>query len=423
MAENIYLARKRAELKKVQDSITAYRTRAEVEKRDLSDDEMRTVGNLKTDAQKLLDEVEELTEIEVQNHRSAEARRKLFDITNSDSDIRSAASRAVSEEDGDFEPLGETEARTGGATTSQRDPGHYRREGKFSYFQDLHRSKAGDRTAARRILENDRHVAEVRALDTTDGTGLLPPKWLQDEYAPLARQGRKLANAVRNINVGQDPRPLILPKQATGADNGPTGAYNVTNPGYHNTNGALGSTTENSANVANADKFSADYETINLATIVGWQAVSRQFLDASSPSVDALIFADMLAAYDAQVEKIVAAAVLAAGPSALAATAGAVTDPSHFSRVAVRAGVAVRSNRKLPASIVAMSFGRYADFIDLVDSTGRPLLPSGSDGPMNVQGLGPINVDGRIRDLGIIATDGITDDDTFAVVRGPSRGA
>src|SRR5690554_7008261 len=46
-----------------------------------------------------------------------------------------------------------------------------------------------------------------------------------------------------------------------------------------------------------------------------------------------------------------------------------------------------------------------------------PLVPDGSGGPMNVLGIGSVNVDGIYRNLPIIATEGVDVDDEFAAVR------
>src|SRR5690606_40376967 len=64
-----------------------------------------------------------------------------------------------------------------------------------------------------------------------------------------------------------------------------------------------------------------------------------------------------------------------------------------------------------------MSVGRYGEFLNLTDTTGRPLVPDGSGGPMNVLGIGSVNVDGIYRNLPIIATEGVDVDDEFAAVR------
>jgi len=64
-----------------------------------------------------------------------------------------------------------------------------------------------------------------------------------------------------------------------------------------------------------------------------------------------------------------------------------------------------------------MSVGRHGEFLNLTDTTGRPLIPDGSDGPMNAFGVGSILVDGRYRGLGIIATEGVEDDNEFAAVK------
>lgn len=404
--QNPYLRRKMAEYKKIQDTLSGYAELAQRTGRDLSDEELSTVRSLKADATKLADEIETLTDIEAENNRVADMRRKIaFDTTVSSDQVRGTSlERGV--DAADEAEAGTRSARLGGATTKDRDPGHYRKHGRHSFFADAIRARQqGDEAAATRLVQH------ARALDTTDGAGVIPPKWLLDEYSPLARQGRKLANVVRKIDITGDPRPIVLPAQTTGADNTLNGSTSV--PGTQvggAENGALPGT----------DKWASTTATVTPVTIGGYQLVSRQLLDSATSAVDSLIFADLVGAYDAQVEKRLGTAILAAGPTALAASEGpsvAITSPTHFARVAVRAGLEVRKNRHLPAQLLAMSVGRYGDFLDLYDSTGRPLLPGGNDGPMNVVGIGSIAVDGRLRDLGIVATDGVTTDAEFAAFR------
>jgi hypothetical protein len=72
------------------------------------------------------------------------------------------------------------------------------------------------------------------------------------------------------------------------------------------------------------------------------------------------------------------------------------------------AAIAVRDNRKLPADLIVMGVARYGRFLKLKDTTGRPVIPQETAGPMNVIGVGSVNVDGRIQGLGVIASDGVS---------------
>lgn len=417
---NPYLMRKQAELAKLEASIRAYLDRANEEQRDLSADETRTVQGLRADGDKLIAEIEQLVTIEESQARANAVRARIFGLGHQvgDGPVPGVPADSLPESrSGDVGPR--SRPAVGGAQTQDRDPGYYRRDGRHSFFADMYRARAMQDMEAGRRLEEHTRAANV---SDVSGVGLVPPKWLTDEYAPLARQGRKLANAVRRLDITGDPRPIILPKQTTGASNTP-GAYNASNPGYQNVTGEFGSDTGHAeavpANVASDAKFTTNYDTLIPVTIAGYQDVTRQYLDAATPGVDSLLMSDMLAAYDEQVEYIIAQLILQAGPDALNADPDALnpTSPAHPLRVALKAAIEVRAMRKLPAQLLLMSVRRYGEFLDTVDSTGRPVLPDASDGPMNVFGIGSVEVDGRFKNLGFLATDGVATDDEFAAFR------
>jgi len=149
-------------------------------------------------------------------------------------------------------------------------------------------------------------------------------------------------------------------------------------------------------------------------------------LDMSSPAIDILIYGDLVAAYNAEIEDQLGTALIAVG-TPLASTealfANMATPETNGHDLVVRAGIAVRSARHEPANIVAMTPERYGEFLMLKDSTGRPLIVDGSEGPMNVAGIGSVNVDGRIKGLGVVVSAGMDDGDpltdTFSVFRSP----
>lgn len=397
---NPYLLALRAKYKALQDSVTGLQTRAHTEKRELNDNEKELVRKQDEEMKSLLGEIETLTEIEVRNAKVAafgeQVRASMAGVSNAE----------VVDLTGEDTDGADGETRVGGATTNDRDPGHYTRSSKRSFFGDLLKAgESNDRAAARRLGEHNAFQSRAAGLTTTDnGPGIVPPKWLMDEFAETARQGRAVANAVRNVPLGNDPRPLTLPKQTAGTDNV-----------------VAEQALENDA-VSETDAYDTDTDIVTPKPTSGAQKVSRQMLDMASPAIDSLIYADMIAVYNLKVEKKVCAAITAAGTAGGGtALSGleevAITDIHHYSRTARRAGTAVRKARKLAANILVMSVDRNGEFIDLRDTTGRPLVPEDSSGPMNVLGVGSINVDGRYRGLAMIATEGILVDNQFAAVR------
>lgn len=302
---------------------------------------------------------------------------------------------------------GQQFANVGGAETRQRDPGHYRSikdGGKGSFFGDLYKAQHGDQQAQQRLAEH------TRSIDTAgEGAGIIPPKWMSELYDDLPRQGRALASVVRNIPLGDDPRPMSLPKQSAGAT---TGGAPITVDQAEVTN--------STPNTSFTDAWDSTVTTVTPLATTGGQIVTRQLLDMSNPSIDLLIFGDLIEAYNDAVEAKVAAAIATLG-TALFALEGItpITDADHYNRVALDAAMQVRQNRKRPPDIFAMSNIRYGKVLGLTDTTGRPLVPAPNGGQqtVNVSGVGSVAVDGFWHGMGIVATAGFAADDRFWAVR------
>ncbi|GAA2855354.1 hypothetical protein GCM10010472_10810 [Pseudonocardia halophobica] len=367
---NPYLKAKRDQYEALRSTIEGVQTRAASEERDLSEDELRSVKEQGETAKKIADEIQALVEIEQRSAAVAELGSKI--------DQAAEQTRAVSN----------TQA-------VDRDPGHYRSEaegGTRSFFADLMRAKEDDGDARQRLSEHQ------RALSTgTNGSGILPPKWLSDEYATVARQTRRVADAVRHVNLGNDPRPITLPKQTAPTSVATQSAENAT--------------------TSWTDAYNTGVDTVTPSTVVGGQKVSRQLLDASSPAIDQLIYGDLIAAYNSSVEaRVVASMVTAAGT----ATATYATESAYntaitqsggnipFLKDLAGAAAAVRNARKLPADLLIGSVSRYSTWLTMTDSTGRPLIPVASYGTVNAFGQGTIASDGSILGLNVIASDGVT---------------
>lgn len=303
---------------------------------------------------------------------------------------------------------GQQFANVGGAQTRDRDPGHYRSikdGGKLSFFGDLYKAQHGDQNAQQRLAEH------TRSIDTVgEGAGVIPPKWMADLYDDLPRQGRALASVVRNIPLGDDPRPMSLPKQTAGAT---TGGAPLTVDQAEVTN--------STPNTSFTDAWDSAVTTVTPLATAGGQIVTRQLLDMSNPSIDLLIFGDLIEAYNDAIEAKVCAAVAATGTPlfALEGVGVPLTDPEHYNRVALDAAMVVRNSRKRAPDVFAMSNIRYGKVLGLVDSTGRPLVPAPQTGQqfVNVSGVGSVAVDGYWHGLGVVATAGFSNDDRFWAVR------
>jgi hypothetical protein len=367
-----YLDRLRTQYEDNRKLIEGFQTRAAEEGRDLSEEELRNVETLADANEKKFADIERATSIETRNAKVASLGAEL-------------APKAEKEE-----------TRSGRFTAKDRDPGHYRKNGSNSFFVDMYRAKSeGNEQSLRRLQEH------ARALDTGgEGVGTVAPHWLTEEFETIARQGRNLADAVRNIPLGSDPRPLTLPKQTAGTD-----AV------------VLQQTNENDA-VSGTDAWDSDVSVVTPKATAGKQIVSRQMLDMSNPAVDSLIYGDLISAYNLKIEQKVGAALVTSAGSAVTTFANEAafvgTAPAMPAIDAViDTAFAVRNARKAAPSLLVLTVNRWGKFKKLKDTTGRPVIPSGSGGPMNVFGVGSVLTDGQVEDLGIIATDGLGNGSTY----------
>jgi HK97 family phage major capsid protein len=381
---NPYLEKLRGDYATQQTAIRALQQSAVDDGRDLTEDELRSVNSMGEANDRLFAQITSLTDIEVRDRAVQEQAARIM----SDADRAAVDGRTGPE----LTRVGGQNVRPGTqplARTQDRDPGHYTRSAPNSFFGDLHRSRSGDDDAARRLVEHNRALSTGTG---NAGAGVVPPKWLTDEFELLARQGRALASAVRNIGLGGDPRPITLPKQLTGTDAE-----------------VVEQASENAA-TEDDDAWTSDVDTVTPKPTAGIQIVSRQMLDMSSPAIDALIYGDMIAAYNLKIEKKVGAAMVTAASTAITtfATNAAFSTGSAAYDAVVDTAIAVRNARKLPADLIAMGVVRYGEFLKLKDADSRPLIPEASMGPMNAIGVGTVQVDGRVGGLGIIATDGVS---------------
>lgn len=373
---NPYLARKREQYEALRTTIEGLQTRAAEENRDLTEAELRSVQEQGATAQSLAAEITSLTEIETRNAAVAKLGAEVDTAVRDSKADEDTATRSV---------------QVGAAYTKDRDPGHYRKGTGRSYFGDLFAARSlQDGDAQRRLAEHN------RALDmATEGPGTVPPVWMSQEFAEIARQQRRVASAVRNIPI-TSPAPISMPRQS-----------------------AVSGTVAEQANENDATSFTDGWDsavtTVSPKATSGGQKVSRQMLDASVPAIDQLIWSDLIGDYNTAVEKkVVAAMVTAAGSATVTyATEAAWTtglDPAEATYVGdaiLDTAIAVRNGRKMPADILVCSVTRYGSLLKIKDSTGRPLIPADSGGAMNVIGTGSVAVDGRVHGLGLLASDGV----------------
>jgi HK97 family phage major capsid protein len=345
--------------------------------RELTEAELAAVTADRERAEALSEEIEQLVEDELRAARVAAGYAEIGGPSETEN--------AGTGETGDEHERSEHD--TSSTSAQDRDPGHYRSAaegGTNSFFTDLVRAREGDEDATRRLQEHN------RALSTTvSGAGIVPPRWLVQEYEALARQGRVVAEMVRHIPIS-DPTPMTLPRQTAGTD------------------AVIAEQATENTHPSETDAFATTTDVVTPKPTSGIQVVSRQMIDSTNPAVDALIYGDMLAVYNRKIEdKVTAALVTAAG----AAAATLASDATNFTAAAAEdaitdAAIAVWNARKLPADALAMRISRWGRFMKFRDSTGRRLYPA--EGEMvNISGRGSIQVPGSVGGLGVAATDGL----------------
>ena len=257
-----------------------------------------------------------------------------------------------------------------------------------SFFGDMYRDSEGDRTARERIdrhrreaeIEGETAGFEKRAGTTGGFVGLVPPQYLVDLAAPIARAGRPTANVMRPLPLPETGMSLIIPKGTTGA----TEAIQAT---------------ENSS-VSNTDEAWTNV-TVPVVTIAGQQDVSRQSLERGV-GIDQIIYDDLQAAYNVALDQQVLSGTGSSGQmlgilqtsGVNQATAfGAAATPTTFYQKTGGQVNAVETTRFMAPDLIIMAPRRWNWLATQFDSSNRPLVVPNAAGPNNALGVYDAPVD------------------------------
>lgn len=249
-----------------------------------------------------------------------------------------------------------------------------------SFFRDMFRMQTG--MASQDVQARlSAHMAEAResgrmterAIGTGNLGGLVPPVYLVDEVAAIARAGRPTANIVRREQLPASGQVVTIPRQTTGV-------------------GVAVQATQNSP-VQDTNAAITDLN-VPVVTIAGQQDVSRQSLERGV-GVDSLIFSDLIAAYnvtlDAQVLTGSGAAgqmlgiLNTAGITQMSAFTAAATAATFYSKIA-GAVTAIQTGRFFGPTGIVVHPRRWGWLMSLVDASNRPLVVPNTAGPTNAQG-------------------------------------
>jgi HK97 family phage major capsid protein len=261
----------------------------------------------------------------------------------------------------------------GGASTAPRDSGTYRENGDNSYFRDLCSLALDPGSEARDRLQS--HAADVAqeqrvAMNRTDGTGGfgVPPLWLMDQYAELARAGRPTADVVMRLPLPGGTDSISIPALLTGSS--------VAAQTADNTSVSQTDPTDRAVNSA-------------VITLAGQTTLSQQLIDQSpAQGMDRIIFTDLAAALATAVDVQVLSGTGANGQVfGLRNTAGITTLPWVEAAPTVKKLYGVLNSaisathlaRLAPPTAIVMSPRRWSWILNGFDTTDRPLVvPNGA---------------------------------------------
>lgn len=257
-----------------------------------------------------------------------------------------------------------------------------------SFFVDAYRSQfKQDFRASERLQRHDseirveREVQQMRATSTSSYAGLIPPQYLVQQAALIARAGRPTANVVQRLPLPATGMSLVIPKGTTGASAAIQSAENVT----------VSSTDQVWGNV-----------TVPVVTIAGMQDMSRQSLERGEIGIDQLIYNDLSAAYavalDTQVLNGSGSAgqmlgiLQTAGINQATAFTAAATPATFYSKVGGQIN-AVETTRFMAPTVTLMAPRRWNWLVTQLDSSNRPLVVPNPNGPFNALGVYDEHVD------------------------------
>lgn len=286
-----------------------------------------------------------------------------------------------------------------------REPMTYeRRNVRRSYFADLWNADRGDRAARERLgrhreemdtvlaeravdlvegrdvpkgtefIEGDPSTRDLAGADTSGGE-FVPPLWMVDQYAELARAGRPTANLVQNRPLPPGTDSIKLPAITTGTSVAPqTGLTQA---------------------VEEQDIVTAT-RSADVQTLAGQIDVPLQLIEQSPVAFDEVVFADLVADHAVTTDEQVINGSGTTGQlkgilqiGSIDTTAYTDTTPTYpelHPKIADSLNQ-VATLRKLPPEYLVLHTRRYYWIAAQLDGNNRPFLPFLVGGPQNAPGV------------------------------------
>ena len=247
-----------------------------------------------------------------------------------------------------------------------------------SIVRDMMASKLyGDPTATERL---QRHAAETAAEHRDIGTsamvGLVPPQYLLDHVAPLARAGRVTADLCTKLPLPAEGMTVNISRITTG------------------TAVAAQANENDAAQETNADDTLL---TVNVNTIAGQQDVSRQLVERSmGGAADRVILGELAGAYAAELGRQVINGSAASGEhrgilnvSGILSVTYTDASPTLIELLPKVADAVqqVQTNRYAGPTAIVMHPRRWAWALKELDTSNRPLISPSAGGPTNAPGV------------------------------------
>lgn len=295
----------------------------------------------------------------------------------------------------------------GRSSVTVRSPKTYSKRSRNSYFLDLVRSQvnhdpdAAERLATHRKEESaevekrmrkmddegerafraefgDGAEIERRDLSRTAGAGgeFVPPLWLIDEYIALARAARVTADLCNNRPLPPDTNVINIPR--------------ITGGTAVRSQASLGA-------VQKTD-MTTNALTVNVETLAGQQDVELQLIEQTPIDYDEMVFQDLIADYNAQLDtQVIQGAghgssqllgiLNVSGIGSSTYTSGSPTVAGLYPKTA-DVFQQVGTNRKLPPTAYVMHTRRWGWFAGALDGNNRPLVvPTAPNGPFNAMAV------------------------------------
>ena len=239
---------------------------------------------------------------------------------------------------------------------------------EVSFFADAYNAERGHNTQAQDRIQRHMREVEVERRDITSGTlnGLVPPLYLLDQAATLARAMRPFANALPGYQLPPLGMSVVVTKVTTGTA---TAAQTTQNTGATET-----------------DMVTTDV-TIPVVTIMGQQDVSRQAIERGAIT-DSLIFSDLVADYATRLDSQLISGTGSNGQHKGIITAATGTD-SYAGTTAVNVGTLL-VNGQLGTGAVSVAPGASLGGSGVIGgavTVDGLLSPGNSPGDLSVASL------------------------------------